>query len=106
MRSNQELFNEGRKLLRLVLDELVFAPLADLEKGLACHVLDTRMRLVHELEQLIHHSFEELPVRTQESRILSDYVHDVASDHCLIVFPSHNFTKPQKILDHVHKEFL
>jgi hypothetical protein len=37
--AHQELVDEGRLLLRLVLDKLLLAALAELEEGLASHVL-------------------------------------------------------------------
>lgn len=55
-------------------DEFALALVADLEEGLAGHVLDARVRLVHELEQLVHDRLQELPVVAQEPRILSHHI--------------------------------
>lgn len=53
-----------------------FAPafVADLEEGVACHVLHARVCLMHKLKELVDHCFEELPVCTQELGILPYYV--------------------------------
>ncbi len=58
----------------LKLDELEFALVADLEEGFAGHVLDTRVGLMHELKQLIHHRLKELPVIFEETGILANHV--------------------------------
>jgi hypothetical protein len=41
---------------------------------------------MHEFEQLVDDRFEELPVRFEESRILSNDVHDVGCDDGFVVF--------------------
>lgn len=46
----------------LNLYKLASALVADLEKGLARHVLNTRMGLVHELKQLVHDCLQKLPM--------------------------------------------
>ena len=48
--------------------------MADLEEGLARHVLDTWVGLMHELKQLVDHSLQELPVIPQEAWILPDHI--------------------------------
>ena len=55
-------------------DKLPLALVADLQEGLAGHVLDTRVHLVHELEQLVHHCLQELPVVPQKPRILPNHI--------------------------------
>ncbi len=50
--------------------EFSLALLADLQKGVAGHVLHSRMMLVHKLEQFVHDGLQKLPVRTQKTRIL------------------------------------
>ena len=47
---------------------------------------------VHELKQLVDDSLEELPVGSQEARILSHDVHDVGRYDGLVVFTSLLFT--------------
>ena len=54
--------------------ELVFAFVADLEEGLAGHVLDSRVRLMHEFKQLVHHRLQKLPVVLEEARILANNI--------------------------------
>ena len=57
----------------------------DLDERVTSHVLNTLMRLMHELEQFVHHSLQELPVCLQETRILTNNVHNVASDDSFVV---------------------
>jgi hypothetical protein len=53
------------------------------------------VRLVHELEQLVDHRLEELPVRLEETRILAHIVHNVAGDHSLVVLATLHLGEPQ-----------
>ena len=55
-------------------DKLPLALVADLQEGLAGHVLNARVHLVHELKQLIDHCLQEFPVIPQKSRILSHHI--------------------------------
>ncbi len=64
------------------------------------------MRLVHELEQLVNHCLEELPVRLQESRILADNVHNVTRHDSLVVLSTLHLGQAQKVLDHGYQESL
>lgn len=64
------------------------------------------MRFVHELEQLIHDSLQEFPMRFQEPRILADDVHDIRRDNRLVVLATLKFYKSQELLDDSHKETL
>ena len=64
----------GHRAARLVDDKLSFALVADLQEGLAGHVLDAGLRLVHELNQLVHHRLQELPVVAQEARVLAHHI--------------------------------
>lgn len=61
----------GGEIHYLHLHELALALEADLQEGLARHVLHARVRLMHELKQLVHHSLEKLPVVAQEPGILT-----------------------------------
>ena len=54
--------------------ELALALVRDFQERLAGHVLDARVRLVHELEQLVDHRLEEFPVVAQEPRVLAHHV--------------------------------
>ena len=62
--------------------------------------------LVHELEELVDDGFEELPVRLQESGVLTDDVHNVRCNNSLVVLPSFNLAQTQQILDNGHQEAL
>lgn len=61
---------------------------------------------VHELEQLIDDSFEELPVRLEEAGILSNNVHDVAGHNSLVVLSSLHLGQSEQVLDDGDKESL
>ena len=53
---------------------------------------------VHELKQLVDDGLEELPVSSEEARILTHDVHDVRRYDGLVVFPSFLLTQPQQVL--------
>ena len=40
---------------------------------------------MHKFEELVDHGLQELPMRFQEPRILTDNVHNVRRDYCLVV---------------------
>jgi len=46
----------------------------------------TFVGLMHEFKQLVDNRFEEFPVRFEESRILSNDVHDVGCNDGFVVF--------------------
>mmetsp|Transcript_18783 Transcript_18783/g.59888 ORF Transcript_18783/g.59888 Transcript_18783/m.59888 type:complete len:439 (-) Transcript_18783:909-2225(-) len=101
--------DEAQEHLRLAVlhaHKLGAALLADLEEGVARHVLHARVRLVHELEQLIHHRLEELPVRDQEARVLSHDVHDVGCDDSLVVLAARHLAHAQQVADESDQEAL
>ena len=64
------------------------------------------MGLVHELKELVHDCLEELPVRLQESGILTDNIHDVGGDDGLIVFSALDLAKTKEIFDDSDEEAL
>ena len=64
------------------------------------------MRLVHELEQLVHDRFEELPMRLEEPRVLTDDIHDVGCDDGLVVFSALDFAQSKKVLNDGDQETL
>lgn len=64
------------------------------------------MSLMHELEQLVDDSLQELPVGFEESGILTDNVHNVGSTDSLVVLASLHLSKTKEILDDSHKEAL
>ena len=51
--------------------------LSDFDESITSHVLNTLVSLVSELEELIDDSLEELPVSLEETRVLSNDVHDI-----------------------------
>ena len=79
----------------LNLDELSPTLDGNLDEGVAGHILDALVSLVHELKQFVHHGLEEPPVRPEEPRVLADNVHDVGGDDGLVVFPLLLFTKAE-----------
>lgn len=64
------------------------------------------MRFVHELEKLVDDSLEELPVSFEESRVLSDNIHDIAGNDGLIVLSALHFGETQEVLDDGDEESL
>ena len=104
--SVDDLSQVGDLFLVLPPDELHTRPLANLKESVARHVFDPRVRLMHELEQLLDNSLQELPVPLQEYRELSDHVHYITRHHRLVVFPSFAFAKRQQVFNHSNYEFL
>lgn len=64
------------------------------------------MSLVHELKQLVDDSLQELPMGFEESRILTDNIHNIGSTDSLVVLASLHLSKTKEILDDSHKEAL
>lgn len=60
--------------------------------------INSRFLTVHELKQLVDHSFEELPVGSEKTWILANDVHDVGGYDGLVVLPSLLLTQTQQIL--------
>lgn len=58
----------------LNLHKLSFALVANLQESFTSHILHPRMRLMHELKQLIHDCLQELPVVAEESGILAHHI--------------------------------
>ena len=85
---------ERPRLAHLQDDELATALLRNLEERVARHVLDSRVELVHELEELVDDRLQKLPVRAQEARVLADDVHDVGGDDGLVVLAALHLAQP------------
>ncbi len=51
----------------------------------------TLMRLVHELEQLVYHRLEELPMRLEKPRVLAHDIHDITGNDSLVVLSPLHF---------------
>src|SRR5690242_513303 len=80
-----DLVDEWLVLARLEGNKVSPALVGNLDERVASHVLNTLVRLVHELEELVDDSLQELPVCLEESRVLANNVHDVTSDNGLVV---------------------
>ena len=85
------------------MNEVALTLLRDLDESVAGHVLDTIVRLVHELEKLVDDGFEEFPVRAEEAWVLPDHVHDVRSDNSFVVLASLLLAKAKQILNFICK---
>lgn len=57
---------------------------------------------MHELKQLVDDSLEELPVGSEEARILANDVHDVRRYDGLVVLPSFLLTQAEQVLNTSH----
>lgn len=53
---------------------------------------------MHELKQLVDHSFEKLPVGSEEAWILANNIHDVRGYDGLVVLSSLLLTQTQQVL--------
>ena len=62
------------------------------------------MCFVHELEQLVDHSLEELPMCFKETRILSDDIHDIGGNNSFVILSSFDLAKSEEVLDNGNKE--
>lgn len=62
MQQPQNFVDKRFHLTRLLQNKVASALLSNFDESVAGHVLYTLVRLVHELEQLVHDSLEELPV--------------------------------------------
>lgn len=106
VQQSQDFIDERLCLSRLLHHEMPPAFLRDLNKRVASHVLNTFVCFMHELKELVDHGFEEFPVRFEESRILSNDIHDIRGYDCFVVLASFHFHKTQKLLDDGYKEAL
>lgn len=69
-----QLLHERARLAGLQHHKLALELHGHLEERVAGHVLDARVLLVHELEQLQHHGLQELPVCLEEPWVLANHV--------------------------------
>ena len=72
---------------------------SDFDECVACHVLHSLVSLVHELKQFVNDCAQELPVGSQESRVLAHYVHDIRGHDRLVVFASLLLTQTCKCVN-------
>lgn len=103
---SDNLVNEWLLLSWLKCDKVTLALAGDLDECIASHILDTLVRFVHELEELVDDSLEELPVGLQETWILADDVHDVGRDDSLVVLASLHLSQAKQVFDHGNQETL
>jgi len=61
---------------------------------------------MHKLEKLVDDRLQELPVGLQETRVLTDNIHDITSHNGLVVFATLLLSQAQKILDNGDQESL
>jgi hypothetical protein len=59
---------------------VTFTLLSYLDESIAGHVLHSVVGLVHELEQLVHYSLQELPVLSQKSEVGRGFIHPSAGN--------------------------
>mmetsp|Transcript_12755 Transcript_12755/g.49781 ORF Transcript_12755/g.49781 Transcript_12755/m.49781 type:complete len:361 (+) Transcript_12755:1515-2597(+) len=85
-------------------DEFALALDGDLEEGVARHVLDARVRLVHEFEQLVHDSLQKLPVQAKEPGVLAHNVHDVRRNDSLVVLTPRDLAEVEEVTDRGDEE--
>lgn len=88
----EDLIDESACLVGLNGDKVAAALDGDFNEGVAGHVLDTVVRLVHKFEEFVHHRLEEFPVGAQEARILSHHIHDIGGNNSLVVLALLLFT--------------
>lgn len=100
------LLDIGLDLASLLHDKVTFALLRDFNESIARHVLNTLVGFVHELEKFVDHGFQEFPVRFQESRVLSDDVHDVTCNDGFVVLAAFHFAQSEQLLDDSDEESL
>ena len=53
----------------------------------------TLVSFMHKFEEFVDHSLEKFPMRFQESRILTDNIHDVAGNYSLVVLATDHLSQ-------------
>lgn len=59
---------------------------------------------MHELEELVDDSLEELSVSLEEPELLANEIHDVGSDDGLVVLASLHLAQAKEVLNNGHEE--
>lgn len=85
-------------------EQLSSALLRYLDEGITSHILHSLVSLVHKLKEFGDDRFKEAPVGSQEPRVLSHDVHDVASDNGLVILAALVLTQTQEVADHHDEE--
>jgi hypothetical protein len=104
MQEAQNFIDERLLLSRLLHHKVSTAFLCDLNESVTSHILYTLMGFVHELEEFVDDSFQELPMRLKESRVLTDDVHNVGGNDSFVILSALDLTKSQQIFDNSHQE--
>jgi len=100
------LVNKRLRLAGLAKDKVSLALVGNLDESITSHVLDTLVGFVHEFEELIDDSLQELPMSLEEARVLADNVHDVTGDDSLVVLATLLFGQAEQIFDYGDEEAL
>lgn len=80
-----DLSHVGFVLVELHLHKLIGSALGYFKECIAGHFHDSRKLFLHKLKELLDNCLQECPVASQESRILSDNVHDAGGNDGLVV---------------------
>lgn len=95
MQEAQNFIHERFLLSGLLHHKVSTAFLSDLNESVTSHILYTLMGFVHELEEFVDNSFQELPMRLKESRILTDDIHNVGGNDSFVILSALDLTKSQ-----------
>jgi hypothetical protein len=95
MQETQNFIHKRFLLSGLLHYKVSTAFLCNLNESVTGHILYTLMGFVHELKELVYNSFQKLPVRLQESRVLTDDVHNVGGNDSLVILSTFDLTKSQ-----------
>lgn len=100
----QNFIHERFLLSGLLHHKMSTAFLCDLNESVTGHILYTLVGLVHEFEEFVDNSFQELPVRLKESRVLTDDIHNIGGDDSFVIFSTFDLTESQEIFDNSYQE--
>lgn len=87
-------------------DEFFAAFLADSEKSVASHFLDSLEGLFHKLEELLDDGFKEVPISFEKFRVLTYHIHDVRGDHSLVLLSALLLAEGQQALNCMDQKLL
>lgn len=76
--------DEGLRLAVLQYGELLGCVFCDFEEGVACHLHDPGKLFLHKFKELLDDCLEEGPIVPEETRKLTDYVHNAGGNHSLV----------------------
>ena len=98
--------DKGFGITVINLHEHLLSKLCNLQVGLAGHVLNTWVALVHKFVQFVHDCLEEGPVVDKEAGELADNVHDVGGDEGLGVLSHRLLAEIEELLDDSAEELV